>query len=103
ARTERYIEWGLKRRTNEEARRQYIAEVDPQIEALGLVIPNKLQGRKYLYSGGGSEGGNAPLSSLQPRDRPRRFASCGRPWRPSGDPLRGPHAHVCGARPPGGP
>src|SRR2546428_568768 len=48
ARTERYIEWGLKRRTNEEARRQYIAEVDPQIEALGLVIPNKLQGRKYL-------------------------------------------------------
>jgi len=48
SRTERYIEWGLKRRTNEEARRQYIAEVDPQIEALGLVIPDKLQGRKYL-------------------------------------------------------
>ncbi|MGH2472261.1 MAG: Phenylacetic acid catabolic protein [Candidatus Limnocylindria bacterium] len=48
ARTERYIEWGLKRRTNEEARRQYIAEVDPQIEALGLVLPDKLKGRKYL-------------------------------------------------------
>jgi ring-1,2-phenylacetyl-CoA epoxidase subunit PaaA len=48
ARTERYIEWGLKRRTNEEARRQYIAEVDPQIEALGLSIPDKLKGRKYL-------------------------------------------------------
>ena len=48
ARTERYIEWGLKRRTNGEARRQYIAEVEPQIEALGLVVPDKLQGRKYL-------------------------------------------------------
>lgn len=48
ARTERYIEWGLKRRTNEEARRQYIAEVEPQIGALGLDIPDRLEGRKYL-------------------------------------------------------
>ncbi|HET8568987.1 MAG TPA: Phenylacetic acid catabolic protein [Candidatus Limnocylindria bacterium] len=48
ARTERYIEWGLKRRTNEEARRQYIAEVEPQIAALGLVVPDRLEGRKYL-------------------------------------------------------
>jgi 1,2-phenylacetyl-CoA epoxidase catalytic subunit len=48
ARTERYIDWGLKRRTNEEARRQYIAEVEPQIQALGLIVPDRLQGRKYL-------------------------------------------------------
>jgi len=48
ARTERYIEWGLKRRTNEEARRQYIAEVEPQISALGLRVPDRLEGRKYL-------------------------------------------------------
>jgi ring-1,2-phenylacetyl-CoA epoxidase subunit PaaA len=48
ARTERYIEWGLKRRTNEEARRQYIAELEPKIAALGLVVPDRLQGRKYL-------------------------------------------------------
>jgi ring-1,2-phenylacetyl-CoA epoxidase subunit PaaA len=48
ARTERYIEWGLKRRTNEEARRQYIAEMEPKIAALGLVVPDRLQGRKYL-------------------------------------------------------
>jgi ring-1,2-phenylacetyl-CoA epoxidase subunit PaaA len=48
ARTERYSEWGLKRRTNEEARRQYIAEVEPQIPALGLVVPDRLEGRKYL-------------------------------------------------------
>ena len=48
ARTERYLEWGLKRRTNEEARRQYIAEMEPKIAALGLVVPDRLQGRKYL-------------------------------------------------------
>ena len=48
ARTERYIEWGLKRRTNEEARRQYIAEVEPQIAALGLSVPDRLEGRRYL-------------------------------------------------------
>jgi ring-1,2-phenylacetyl-CoA epoxidase subunit PaaA len=48
ARTERYIEWGLKRRTNEEARRQYIAEMEPKIAALGLVVPDRLEGRKYL-------------------------------------------------------
>jgi ring-1,2-phenylacetyl-CoA epoxidase subunit PaaA len=48
SRTERYIEWGLKRRTNEEARRQYIAEVEPQIAALGLDVPDRLEGRKYL-------------------------------------------------------
>jgi len=48
ARTERYLEWGLKKRTNEEARRQYIAEMEPKITALGLVVPDRLQGRKYL-------------------------------------------------------
>ena len=48
ARTERYIEWGLKRRTNEEARRQYIEEMEPKIAAMGLIVPDRLQGRKYL-------------------------------------------------------
>lgn len=48
ARTERYIEWGLKRRTNEEARQQYIAEVEAQIAALGLTVPDRLEGRRYL-------------------------------------------------------
>ena len=48
ARTERYIEWGLKRRTNEEARRDYIAEIEPQIAALGLEVPDRLTGRRYL-------------------------------------------------------
>lgn len=48
ARTERYLEWGLKRRTNEEARNQYIAEMEPKVAALGLVVPDRLLGRKYL-------------------------------------------------------
>ena len=48
ARTERYIEWGLKRRTNGDARQQYVAEMEPKIAALGLVVPDRLQGRKYL-------------------------------------------------------
>jgi len=48
ARDERYIEWGLKKRTNGKMREDYIAEMDPKIAALGLVVPNKLEGRKYL-------------------------------------------------------
>jgi ring-1,2-phenylacetyl-CoA epoxidase subunit PaaA len=47
-RAERYRYWGLKRRTNEEARRQYIAEVNPLLEAMGLRVPDPLKGRKYL-------------------------------------------------------
>lgn len=48
SRAERYLEWGLKRRTNEEARRQYTAEVEPLIAALGLRVPDRLLGRRYL-------------------------------------------------------
>jgi len=48
ARTERYIEWGLKKRTNEGARQQYIAEMEPKIAALDLRVPDRLAGRKYL-------------------------------------------------------
>src|SRR5206468_3745131 len=36
ARDERYIEWGLKKRTNGKMREDYIAEMDPKISALGL-------------------------------------------------------------------
>jgi 1,2-phenylacetyl-CoA epoxidase catalytic subunit len=48
ARDERYIEWGLKKRTNGRMREDYIAEMDPKITALGLRVPDKLEGRKYL-------------------------------------------------------
>src|SRR5467141_3542221 len=47
-RAERYRLWGLKRRTNAEARAQYIAEVNPLLESMGLQVPDPLAGRKYL-------------------------------------------------------
>jgi ring-1,2-phenylacetyl-CoA epoxidase subunit PaaA len=47
-RAERYHFWGLKRRSNAEARVQYIAEVNPLIEQMGLQVPDPLANRKYL-------------------------------------------------------
>ncbi|MBV9327384.1 MAG: phenylacetate-CoA oxygenase subunit PaaI [Chloroflexi bacterium] len=47
-RSDRYRAWGLKRRTNAEARAQYLAEVNPLIEGMGLAVPDPLAGRKYL-------------------------------------------------------
>jgi ring-1,2-phenylacetyl-CoA epoxidase subunit PaaA len=47
-RAERFIEWGLKRRTNEEARRDYIAEVRPVLTRMGLAIPAQTADRHYL-------------------------------------------------------
>ena len=39
---------GLKKRTNGKMREDYIAEMDPKISAIGLRVPDKLAGRKYL-------------------------------------------------------
>jgi len=47
-RSERYLDWGLKRRSNQQAREEYIAEVDPLIKAMGLEVPDPLEGRHYL-------------------------------------------------------
>src|SRR5215467_2427065 len=47
-RDKRYIHWGLKRRTNAQAREQYVQEVDPLIVKMGLRVPDKLKGRQYL-------------------------------------------------------
>jgi len=47
-RAERYMEWGLKRRPNEQAREQYIAEVNPLIEELGLQVPDPEANRKFF-------------------------------------------------------
>jgi 1,2-phenylacetyl-CoA epoxidase catalytic subunit len=47
-RDQRYIHWGLKRRTNAQARQEFIEEVDPLIAKLGLQIPDPLKDRKYL-------------------------------------------------------
>lgn len=47
-RAERFMYWGLKRRTNDEGRQQYMAEVKPLIEAMGLQVPDPTKNRKYL-------------------------------------------------------
>jgi ring-1,2-phenylacetyl-CoA epoxidase subunit PaaA len=47
-RAERFRYWGLKRRTNEEARQQYIREVTPLIQGMGLQVPDALAGRAFL-------------------------------------------------------
>jgi ring-1,2-phenylacetyl-CoA epoxidase subunit PaaA len=47
-RAERYLYWGLKRRSNEQAREDYIREVNPILLSLGLKIPDPLEGRRYI-------------------------------------------------------
>ena len=47
-RDRRYIEWGLKRRSNSRAREEYIKEVDPLIAKMGLKVPDPIVGRQYL-------------------------------------------------------
>jgi ring-1,2-phenylacetyl-CoA epoxidase subunit PaaA len=47
-RSERYRQWGLKRRTNAAAREQYRQEVNALIEQMGLQIPDPNKGRLYF-------------------------------------------------------
>jgi ring-1,2-phenylacetyl-CoA epoxidase subunit PaaA len=46
-RSEQFVEWGLKRRLNEEARNDYVREVTPIIERMGLVVPDENFDRHY--------------------------------------------------------
>lgn len=47
-RSERYVYWGIKRRNNAQARQDYMNEVNPLIEQMGLRVPDPLKGRLYL-------------------------------------------------------
>ena len=47
-RDQRYLYWGLKKRSNAQAREEFIQEVNPLIQKIGLQIPDPLQGRQYL-------------------------------------------------------
>ena len=47
-RSGQYLQWGIKKRTNEECRRQYREEALKIIEQFGLQEPDPLQGRRYL-------------------------------------------------------
>ena len=46
-RAARYQHWGLKRRSNEVARSEYVAEVTPLIEGLGLTVPSAVFDRQF--------------------------------------------------------
>ncbi len=48
-RSERYRFWGLKRRSNEQARREYVAEVKPLIVKLGLQVPEVHQEERLYH------------------------------------------------------
>ena len=47
-RSERFIYWGLKRRTNAEAREQYAAEVAGVLSELGLKMPDPEKDRAFV-------------------------------------------------------
>ncbi|MBI2910532.1 MAG: phenylacetate-CoA oxygenase subunit PaaI, partial [Chloroflexi bacterium] len=46
-RSERFMEWGLKHRTNAEQRRQYLAEVQGVVAEMGLAMPDPTADRHY--------------------------------------------------------
>ena len=46
--SETYVKWGIKSKGNAELRAQYIAETVPQIEELGLEVPDHLANRRFL-------------------------------------------------------
>ena len=47
-RSEQYLEWGIKKRTNDQGRTQYRAEVTKIMEQLGLKEPDPLKDRRFL-------------------------------------------------------
>jgi ring-1,2-phenylacetyl-CoA epoxidase subunit PaaA len=47
-RSNRYCHWGLKRRSNTQARWEFKKEVDPLIQNMGLSVPDPVTGRQYL-------------------------------------------------------
>ena len=47
-RSNRFCHWGLKRRSNSQARWEFIKEVGPMIQDMGLTVPDPIKDRKFL-------------------------------------------------------
>jgi len=47
-RSNRFCHWGLKKRSNSQARWEFKKEVDPMIQSMSLSVPDPIEGRKYL-------------------------------------------------------
>ena len=46
--SEKYVKWGIRSKGNEDLRQEYIAAARPELEALGLTVPDDTANRKYL-------------------------------------------------------
>jgi 1,2-phenylacetyl-CoA epoxidase catalytic subunit len=46
--SEKYVKWGIKAKTNEELRQQYISDTVPLLDELELDVPDHRANRKYL-------------------------------------------------------
>ena len=46
--SDKYVKWGIKGKTNEELRQQFIGDVVPLLEEIGLDVPDHLANRRYL-------------------------------------------------------
>jgi ring-1,2-phenylacetyl-CoA epoxidase subunit PaaA len=42
-----YIKWGIKKKSNEELRREYLTALVPRLESLGLSVPDPMVNRKF--------------------------------------------------------
>jgi len=47
-RSNRFCHWGLKRRSNSQARWEFMKEVGPIIQGMGLTVPDPIKDRKFL-------------------------------------------------------
>lgn len=47
-RSNRFCHWGLKRRSNSQARWEFIKEVGPMLQDMGLTVPDPIKDRKFL-------------------------------------------------------
>lgn len=47
-RDKRYVQWGLKKLTNQELRKKYLEEVNPLLHSLGLEPPPETKNRRFL-------------------------------------------------------
>lgn len=46
--SEKYVKWGIRTKGNEELRQEYIREARPELEALGLTVPDDTANRQFL-------------------------------------------------------
>ena len=44
----RLVEYGLRKKTNEQARQDYIKRMTPKLESLGFTVPSEHIGRKFI-------------------------------------------------------